>query len=183
MRRRAGRAPGAALLVGIAHEPERREPLVALVMRRLDAADRLLPGCRRDRARRPRSCPRRAASAGRACAGLVVGAHHVVEDLLAVQRHHRLEAVAAPSCRWSCRWRSASRSRPAGASAAAPGDVLQPVAAIRRPAAAPRRYLPLWWKDSSLKHLSSSSSCSSNSSRLASVSSSGAPKLSTSRVW
>src|SRR6185369_7510742 len=34
-RGRAGRAPGAALLVGIAHETERREPLVALIMRRL----------------------------------------------------------------------------------------------------------------------------------------------------
>jgi hypothetical protein len=34
--RRARRTPGAALLVGVAHEPERREPLVALVVRRLD---------------------------------------------------------------------------------------------------------------------------------------------------
>src|SRR5262245_36891183 len=31
-RGRAGRAPGAALLVGVAHEAERREPLVALVV-------------------------------------------------------------------------------------------------------------------------------------------------------
>src|SRR6185312_3238392 len=41
-RRRAGRAPCPALLVGVAHEAEGREPLVALVMRRLDAAHRLL---------------------------------------------------------------------------------------------------------------------------------------------
>src|SRR5882724_3131635 len=41
LRRRAGRTPGAALLVGIAYEAERREPLVALVMRRLDPAHRL----------------------------------------------------------------------------------------------------------------------------------------------
>ena len=41
LRGRAGRAPGAALLVGVAHEAERREPLVALVMRRLDPAHRL----------------------------------------------------------------------------------------------------------------------------------------------
>src|ERR1041385_3358508 len=40
-RRGAGRAPGAALLVGIAHEPEWREPLVALVVRGLDLSDRL----------------------------------------------------------------------------------------------------------------------------------------------
>src|ERR1043166_1294144 len=39
---RARRAPGAALLVGVAHEAERREPFVALVVRRLDLADRLL---------------------------------------------------------------------------------------------------------------------------------------------
>src|ERR1043166_9018409 len=38
---RARRAPGAALLVGVAHEAERREPFVALVVRRLDLADRL----------------------------------------------------------------------------------------------------------------------------------------------
>src|SRR6187455_1675934 len=40
-RRRTRRAPRAALIVGIAHEAERREPLVALVMRGLDALDRL----------------------------------------------------------------------------------------------------------------------------------------------
>src|SRR3954452_10951018 len=40
-RRRARRAPGAALLVGVAHETERREPLVAFVMGRLDLAHRL----------------------------------------------------------------------------------------------------------------------------------------------
>src|SRR2546423_14839824 len=38
---RTGRPPGAALLVGIAYETERREPLVAFVMRRLDLAHRL----------------------------------------------------------------------------------------------------------------------------------------------
>src|SRR5882757_7119426 len=37
----ARRAPGAAVLVGITHEAKRREPLVAFVMRRLDALDRL----------------------------------------------------------------------------------------------------------------------------------------------
>src|SRR4051812_30918142 len=42
LRRRPGRAPCPALLVGIAYEAERREPLVAFVVRRLDAADRLL---------------------------------------------------------------------------------------------------------------------------------------------
>ena len=34
------------MLVGVAHEAERREPLVALVMRRLDAADGLLLAAR-----------------------------------------------------------------------------------------------------------------------------------------
>src|SRR5215510_15457450 len=41
-RRRARRAPRAPLLVGVAHEAERREPLVALVVRRLHAALGLL---------------------------------------------------------------------------------------------------------------------------------------------
>src|SRR5689334_7217909 len=41
-RGRAGRAPRAALLVGVAHEAERREPLVALVVRGLDLALGLL---------------------------------------------------------------------------------------------------------------------------------------------
>src|SRR5690348_10291528 len=38
----AGRAPGAALGVGVAHEAERREPLVALVVGWLDAPEGLL---------------------------------------------------------------------------------------------------------------------------------------------
>src|SRR5215475_13480256 len=41
-RRRARRAPRAPLGVGVAHEAERGEPLVALVVVRLHAADRLL---------------------------------------------------------------------------------------------------------------------------------------------
>src|SRR5207248_8839016 len=43
-RGRAGGAPGAAVLVGVAYEAERREPFVALVMRRFEAADRLFLG-------------------------------------------------------------------------------------------------------------------------------------------
>src|SRR6516162_10782369 len=38
---RARRAPDATLLVGIAHKAKRREPFKALVMRRLEPADRL----------------------------------------------------------------------------------------------------------------------------------------------
>src|SRR6186997_1627981 len=38
---RTRRSPRAAVLVGVTHEAERREPFVALVMRRLDAAHRL----------------------------------------------------------------------------------------------------------------------------------------------
>src|SRR5438445_5627452 len=38
----ARRTPRAAVLVGVAHEPERREPLVALIVRRLDTALGLL---------------------------------------------------------------------------------------------------------------------------------------------
>src|ERR1700688_4545239 len=37
-------APGATLRVGVAHKAERREPFIALVMRRFEAADRLFLG-------------------------------------------------------------------------------------------------------------------------------------------
>src|SRR6202045_652978 len=40
-RRRSWGAPSPALLIGIAHKPKRSEPFVALVVRRLDATDRL----------------------------------------------------------------------------------------------------------------------------------------------
>src|SRR5713226_3500555 len=44
--RRTGRSPGSPVLVGVTHEPEWREPLVALVMGGLDPPDRLFPAVR-----------------------------------------------------------------------------------------------------------------------------------------
>ena len=88
-RGRARRAPRAALLVGVAHEAERREPLVALVVGRLDAADRLLARVGQVEARRPSRGPRRARLRPAVTrARVAVGARDLVEDLLAVERHH-----------------------------------------------------------------------------------------------
>ena len=93
-RRRAGRAPGAAVLVGVAHEAERREPLVALVVRGLELADRFLLAVREVDAGAPDHVLAELLLAAVPLAGGVIGAHDVVQDLLAVERHHRLEAVA-----------------------------------------------------------------------------------------
>src|SRR5215472_2904861 len=93
-RGRARGAPGAALLVGVAHEAEGREPFVALVVRGLDPADRFLLGIGEIDAGAPDHVLAELLRAPVAVAGVVVGAHDVVQDLLAVQGHHRLEAVA-----------------------------------------------------------------------------------------
>src|SRR6185295_6294283 len=90
---RAGRAPGAALFVGVAHEAERREPFVALVVRGLDRAHRFGLTCAEADARTPDHVLAELLVAAMLLARLVVGADHVVEDLLAVERDHRLEAV------------------------------------------------------------------------------------------
>src|SRR5262245_51732542 len=87
-RGRPGRAPGAAVLVGVAHESERGEPLVALVVGGLHAARRL---CRRVGQVEPGAPDDVLAELfGMAVAqtGRVVLAHDVVEDLLAVEGDH-----------------------------------------------------------------------------------------------
>src|SRR6266478_3491152 len=84
-RRCARRAPGAALIVGIAHEAEGREPLVALVMRRLDALDRLLLAAGEVQTGAPDHIFAELLGSTVAGAGGVIRAHDVVEYLLAVQ--------------------------------------------------------------------------------------------------
>src|SRR5262245_22069526 len=93
-RGRAGRAPGASLLVGIAYEAERREPLVAFVVRRLEPADGFLPAWREVDAGAPDHVLAELLRLAVSLAGGVIGAHDVVEDLFAVEGYHRLEAVA-----------------------------------------------------------------------------------------
>src|SRR5262249_61211543 len=90
----ARRAPRAALLVRVAHEAEGREPFVALVVRGLDAPDRLRLAVGEIDAGAPDHVLPELLLLPMAVAGVLIGADDVVEDLLAVQRHHRLEAVA-----------------------------------------------------------------------------------------
>src|SRR5712692_26585 len=92
-RGRAGRAPDTAVLVGIAHEAERREPLEALVMRGLEPAHRLLAAVGEIDAGAPDHVLAQLLLAAVLATGRVVGAHHVVEDFLAVEGHHRLQTV------------------------------------------------------------------------------------------
>src|SRR5262249_58683779 len=91
-RRRPGRAPGAAMLVGVADKAEGREPLVALVMRRLDPSDRLFLRVGEIEAGAPNHVLAELLRPAMPGAGGMIGAHYVVQDLLAVQRHHGLEA-------------------------------------------------------------------------------------------
>src|SRR6267378_7785185 len=93
-RRRCTRsAPGAALIVRIAHEAERREPLVALVMCRLDALDRLFLAAGEVQTGTPNHILAELFGSTVAGAGSVIRAHDVVEYLLAVQVYHGLEAI------------------------------------------------------------------------------------------
>src|SRR5689334_4467697 len=92
-RRRPGRAPGAPFLVRVAHEAERREPLEALVVRRLEPAQRLGMAVGEVDAGAPDHVLAELFRPAMLVAGRMIGAHDVVEDLLAVERHHRLEAV------------------------------------------------------------------------------------------
>src|SRR3990170_5460017 len=78
---RAGRAPGAALFVGIAHEAERREPLVALVVRRLQAPHRLLLRVGQKDAHAPDEVLAELLRAAVARAGVAVGGRRLLEDL------------------------------------------------------------------------------------------------------
>src|SRR6266851_5331898 len=92
-RRCARHAPAAPRLVGIAHEAERREPFVALVMRWFDAAHRLRLAVGEEYAGALDDILAETLLPPVLAARRVIGAHHLVEDLLAVQGHHRLEAV------------------------------------------------------------------------------------------
>src|SRR5712672_561687 len=132
-RGRAGRPPGTALLVGVAHKAERREPFVALVMRRLEAADRLFLGVGEIDAGAPDHVLTELCRPIVAMTRVMKCAHDVVENFLAVQCHHRLEAVlrhhvdrAAAGDRHPYLDRQMLRPRHAG-------DVLEIVAAIRHP--------------------------------------------------
>src|SRR5580704_7913212 len=80
-RRRAGAAPGATVLVGVADKAERREPFVALVMRRFEAADRLFLAVGEIDAGAPDHVLAERSIAAVFLTRLVESLHHVVEDL------------------------------------------------------------------------------------------------------
>src|SRR5262245_6347311 len=92
-RGRARRAPGAALLVRVADEAEGREPLVALVVVRLHALDRFLDGVGEVETHAPADVLTKREATSRLRGFGLVGAHDLVEDLLAVQRDHALDAA------------------------------------------------------------------------------------------
>src|SRR6267378_3321977 len=92
-RGRAGRAPRAALLVGVAHEAEGREPLVALIVRRLHAPLGLLGRVGEVEAGAPDHVLAELLGATVLAARVAVRLHDVIEDLLPVERHHRLEVL------------------------------------------------------------------------------------------
>src|SRR6516165_4468069 len=86
-RRRPGGAPSAALLVGVTHKAERRKPFVALVMRRLDPPHRLFLGVGEIETRTPDHILAELLHPAVPSASGMIGAHDVVEDLLAIQCH------------------------------------------------------------------------------------------------
>src|SRR5262245_33248629 len=89
----ARRAPWPPLRVGVAHEAERREPLVALVVRGLEAGDRLLLRVGQIEAHPPAEVlAERQPSAG-ARGGVAVGVKDLVHEPLAVERDHALDAA------------------------------------------------------------------------------------------
>src|SRR2546425_11289613 len=93
-RGRARRAPRASVLVRVAHEAEGREPLVALVVRGLDAARGLLRGVGEVEARAPDHVLAELLVVAVLAARVAIGPDHVVEDLLAVEGDHGLEVLA-----------------------------------------------------------------------------------------
>src|SRR5215468_977959 len=92
-RGRARSAPGAALLVRVADEAEGREPLVALVVVRLHALDRFLDGVGEVEPHAPADVLTEREATSRLRSFGLVSAHDLVEDLLAVQRDHALDAA------------------------------------------------------------------------------------------
>src|SRR3989441_10030141 len=90
---RAGRAPGPPLLVGIAHEAKGGEPLVALVVGGPQAPDRLLLGVGEVEPHAPAEILAELEVAPATGGGVAVGVKNLVDDALAVERHHSLDAA------------------------------------------------------------------------------------------
>src|SRR5262249_2006150 len=93
-RGRARGPPCASLLVGVAHEPEGGEPLVALVVRGLHAPLGLLLRVGQVEPGAPDHVLAQLLLLAVLRAGIAVGLDDVVEDLLAVEGDHGLEVLA-----------------------------------------------------------------------------------------
>src|ERR1700722_2284362 len=90
---RARRAPDATLLVCIAHKAERREPFKALVMRRLEPADRLFTAVGQIDAGAPDHVLAELLILASLETGCVVSANHVIQNFLAVKSYHCLQTI------------------------------------------------------------------------------------------
>src|SRR5262249_30901047 len=93
-RGRPGRTPGAPVFVRVAYESERRKPLKTFIVRGLEPAERFLLVVRAVVAGAPDHALAEPLAPHMALARRVIGAHDVIQNLLAVERHHRLEAIA-----------------------------------------------------------------------------------------
>src|SRR5262249_52409570 len=90
-RRRARRAPDAAMLVRIADEAERREPLETLVMCGLEVPHRLFAAAGQIDTGAPNHVLAQLFVATMLETGHVIGANHIVENFLPVERYHRVQ--------------------------------------------------------------------------------------------
>src|SRR5262249_55184110 len=91
--RRARRAPGPALLVGIAHEAERREPFEPFVVRGLKPANSFLAAIGQIDAGTPNHVLAELFVLTAFEISGLIGTNNVIENLFAVERDHGFEAV------------------------------------------------------------------------------------------
>src|SRR6266404_764577 len=89
----ARRAPRAPVFVGVAHEAERREPLVPLVVRRLDTPLGFCRGVGKIDPGAPDDVLAELLALAVLRARVAIRLDDVVEDFLAVERDHRLELL------------------------------------------------------------------------------------------
>src|SRR3989454_12633069 len=129
--RRARRSPGTAVLVRIAHEAERGEPLVALVVSGLDLPDRLRLGVGQIDPDTPAEILPELQCAAGPSGGIAVRVEDLIDDALAVERDHALDPAGGDVIeRLAARDRLPHLHRPVDRARHA-GDLAQVIAAVR----------------------------------------------------